>query len=78
MSEPFVPTPDDDARTLGVLGLLIAFVIPLVGVLVCIQSLYRTDGSNGPNRAAIAGFPVAIAVAAGQMALLLWLLSPWR
>ena len=27
---------------------------------------------------AIAGFPVALAVAAGQMALLLWLLSPWR
>ena len=78
MTEPIVPTPDDDARTLGVIGLLVTLFVPLAGALICIQSLYASDGANGPNRAAIAGLPVALAVAAFQIAALAWFVGLLR
>ena len=70
-------TSDSDARTLGILGLLVAFVVPLVGALICVESLYRSDRSLGPNRAAIAGLIVTLPVLAVQFLVIAWLLQPW-
>lgn len=72
------PTKDDDARTLGILGLLVTFVVPLVGALICVESLYRSDRSVGPNRPAIAGLIVTLPILAAQFLVVAWLLAPWR
>jgi len=76
MTEP--TEDDDDARTIGILGLLVTFVVPLVGALMCIDSLYRTNRYHGPNRPAIAGLILTLPVLAAQFLLVAWLLAPLR
>lgn len=53
---------DDDGRTLGIIGLVIAFVFFPVAIFICIEALFRTDGSRGANWPAIAGIVVSVVI----------------
>lgn len=56
------PAQQDPGRTLGIVGLILAFFVPLVGLIVSIIARVKSKGAGFKNGLATAGIVVSIVV----------------
>ena len=60
MSAPMTPAPAPDGKTLGIGGLVLAFLLPLAGLIVSIIASGQSKKAGVPNGPAKAGIILSI------------------
>lgn len=56
---PVEPTADDPGRTMGVVGIVLAFLLPLIGLVVSIKANLKSKKAGHKNSLARAGIVIA-------------------